>query len=227
MIISSKSRKCIHSSTPFLPIALIIQKLCDLHRTLADAHNIQLRLRITKRLDDMVEDVIDMLGRALVTRDSVLLLIKAVRKLNSAVVRQRVPTRLSNGLLSASPPTELSHVGQDNARGIRERLDVFDHVDSRANVDTAFTADNAVGEDAEVLVVFVEEDDNSLRRLDVGRDEDRDMGIGFLGIEGKTDLGEVEGSEAVGDDSANRFCEDVRFCVRGKERADHSWILSA
>lgn len=111
MIISSESRKRIHSWTPLYPIVLIVQKLSDLHRTLTDAHNIQLRLRMTELLDDMIEDITDMFGRALITRDSVLLLIKAVRKLNSAFVRERVPTRLSDSLFSASPPAELPYVG--------------------------------------------------------------------------------------------------------------------
>lgn len=98
-------------------------------------------------------------------------------------------------------------------------MDVSDHVDGGANIDSTLAADNAVGEDAEVLVVFIEENDNSLLHADVGRDEDRDMGIVFLGIERETELGEVEGSEAVGNDSANCFCGDVRLCARRKEES--------
>jgi hypothetical protein len=46
-------------------------------------------------------------------------------------------------------------------------LDVFDHVDCRASIDTALAADDAVREDAEVLVVLIEENNESFLGLDV------------------------------------------------------------
>jgi hypothetical protein len=90
-------------------------------------------------------------------------------------------------------------------------LDVFDKVDGRAFIDPTSAADDAMSEYAEVLIVLVEEDDDSLLSLDVGGDEDGEVGLGFFGTEGETDLVEVEGSEAVGNDVADCFCEEVSF----------------
>jgi hypothetical protein len=165
----------------------------------------------------MIEDVVDMLSRGTIARNGVLLTIKAEWELNRTLLGQRKPACLCDSLLSSSPPTQLSQVRQDDAgalgvrRGSGEGLDVFDEVDRRALVDSAFAADDAVREDAEVLIVFVEEDDDSLFGLDVGGDEDWEVGLGFFGVEGQTNLVETERGEAIGDDGADCFCLEVSY----------------
>jgi hypothetical protein len=53
------------------------------------------------------------------------------------------------------------------------------------------------------LVRLVEEDYDALLARKVGGDEDRDVGFGFLGGEGKADSRETDGGEAVGYDVAD------------------------
>lgn len=85
-------------------------------------------------------------------------------------------------------------------------MDVLDEIDSRAFIDSILAADDSVREYSEILVTLVEEDDDSFLGVDVGGDEDWDMGFGLRGIEGKADFVEAEGSEAVGDEGADYFC---------------------
>ena len=158
----------------------------------------------------MIEDVVNMLLRIPIAWNGVLLLIKSVGELNRALLRKSEPTGLCHSLSSSSPPAQLSHVRQYDTRGVGEGLDVFGHVDVRTSIDSALAADDAVREDAEILVVLVEEDDDAFLGLNICRNEDWDIGIGFFGIEGESDLGEAEGGEAVRDDSADCFCLKLR-----------------
>jgi hypothetical protein len=70
-------------------------------------------------------------------------------------------------------------------------LEVFDEIDSRAHIDSSFAADDTVGEDSEVLIVLVEEDDDPLLSLEVGGHEDGEVWFIFFPVERKTDLGKT------------------------------------
>ena len=60
-----------------------------------------------------------------------------------------------------------------------------------------------MSEDAEILVAFVEEDDDAFCRLEATGDEDGDVWIERGCGERKADLAETELEKAVGNDLAN------------------------
>lgn len=64
-------------------------------------------------------------------------------------------------------------------------MDILDEVDSRAFIDSSLTADDAVGKDAEILVVLVEEDYDPGVIVDLLRDEDWDVRFGGGGAKRK------------------------------------------
>lgn len=206
MIIGSKSGKCLHSSTPLLPLPIFLQELRNSHSTFSNANNVQFRLRVAEFLNHVIEDVIDMLRHVPVSRDGVLHLVETEGKLYCALLGKCKPGRLRNSLSSSSPPHQLAHVCQDDTGGVGEGLDVLDHVDSGTGVDSAWAADDAVGEDAEVIFVLIEEYDDAFLGLDVGRDEDREVWGCFCGVEWEAGFGEAEGGETVGDDVSDCFC---------------------
>ena len=78
-------------------------------------------------------------------------------------------------------------------------------------VDSTFAPDDAMSEDAEVLVVFVEENNNSLLGLDVSGNEDWEAGLSFFGVEGKTKIVEPEGYEAIRDDGTDCSCSRMSY----------------
>lgn len=63
-----------------------------------------------------------------------------------------------------------------------------------------------MGEDTKVILVLVEENDDSFLGLEIGGNEDGDIGGGFWGVEGEAYFGEVVGGEAIGDNFADCFC---------------------
>jgi len=138
----------------------------------------------------VVEDIIDVLFRGPVAGDRVLVRVEADWVLNRALLRERIPGGLRDCLLAPTPPLQLSQVRQydsrslDISRGGDLRLDVLDEADGRALFDSTLASDDAVCEDAEILRVLVEENDHSFLVFDVGRDEDGDVGLGFLCTKG-------------------------------------------
>jgi hypothetical protein len=71
-------------------------------------------------------------------------------------------------------------------------LDVFDEVDGRTLIDASLASNDTMCEDAKVLSMFVEEDDHSLFVIEVGGDEDGNVGLAFLCAEGEWDLFEAK-----------------------------------
>jgi hypothetical protein len=71
-------------------------------------------------------------------------------------------------------------------------LDVFDEVDGRTLINASLASNNTMCEDAEVLRMFVEEDDHSLLVIEVGGDEDGNVGLAFLRAKGESDLFEAK-----------------------------------
>lgn len=90
-------------------------------------------------------------------------------------------------------PDQLAWVSYHDLWGLFARsrsstsLNCFHEIDSRAGIDTFVSTNDAVREDAEVLVAFTEVDDDSLCGGDVGGGEDRDVGKGLGGVERKAE----------------------------------------
>lgn len=82
-------------------------------------------------------------------------------------------------------------------------LDILDKIDCRAFTKTSFTPNDAVSKDAEVLVAFVEEDDDALFVLQFGRYENGDIGFRVLCAKWKSNLFEAELLETIGNEVTN------------------------
>lgn len=154
----------------------------------------------------MVEDVLNVLGGAAIPRDGVILVIKAVGSTDGALLREKVPGRLSESLLSPAPPSQLAHIGENDTWGVGIGLDCLDEVDDRALVYSTWATDDAVREDTEVLRVLIEEYNDAFLFLEVGGDEYGDIGLGFLGSKGKANLLQTKVFEAAIDGLAEGFC---------------------
>lgn len=164
---------------------------------------------VNKLLHNVIEDVIDMLVRGFVARDDVLLLIKPIWWVDCTFLRQGVPGHLGNSLLPSSPPSQLSHVSENNAWRIFipsfERLNVFNEVNNRSLIDTPLAADYTMRKDSQILVGLVEEDNNTLLSGKAGGNEDREIRLAFLRVQGNAYLREAKGDEAIRDD----FSDDL------------------
>lgn len=57
--------------------------------------------------------------------------------------------------------------------------------------------------------MFVEENDDLLLLLEVGRDEDWQVGLDFFGAKWKADIDESKTFEAFVDNTANSICDNV------------------
>ena len=64
-------------------------------------------------------------------------------------------------------------------------------------------------EDTKVLCVFVEENDDAFLVFDIGRDEDGDIGLGFLCTKGQTDLLEAKLFETPTYEFADSTCKRI------------------
>ena len=78
-------------------------------------------------------------------------------------------------------------------------LDGFHEINGRAGIETLLTADDAVGEDAEVLVALADVDDGTLGGREVRGDKDGDVGGGFGGVKWEAESLEADGVETVED----------------------------
>lgn len=174
MIPSRHSSKGRDARAPCLEISRVLEESRDLDGAFGHAEDVELGGRVDELAYHVLEDVADVLLGILVAGNDVLRVVEPVCVLHGALLRQRVPRRLRDGRLAAPPPPQLSHVGEDDARGVgivgRRALclDVLDEIDGRACVDSSFAADDAVGEDADVLRVLVEEDHDALLAFQVG-----------------------------------------------------------
>lgn len=113
--------------------------------------------------------------------------------------RDAVPAGLGYGLCSSTPPAKLSHVGKNDAGWVRQRLDVFDHINTAALVDTARATKCTLSQNTEILIVLIEKDDYAPEVGEAGGCEDRNMRL--CGGNSKWEQGsvEVEGGEAPND----------------------------
>ena len=157
----------------------------------------------------MIEDVIDMLLRGPIARDGVLDEIKAVRILDQTLLWKRKPSCLCDRLLAPAPPFQLPQVCQydagrlDIARSGNLRLDILDEVDRRTLVNSSLASDDTMSEDAKILGMFVEEDNDSFLVLEVGGDEDGDMRFGLPCAEGQPNLFKADILETLSYDFAD------------------------
>jgi hypothetical protein len=165
---------------PSLPICRPVQELGDSDGAFGNTDNVELGLLVAEFLDDIVEDILHMIPRISISRDRVLLAVKAVGTFDGAGSRQGKPRGLRYGFLSPTPPAELSHVGQDNSWRIiftiisilSLGLDILHHVHRTPFVNPALSANDTVCEDSKILCVLVEEDHNSLLLCQIRRNED-------------------------------------------------------
>jgi hypothetical protein len=146
----------------------------------------------------MTEDVVDVFLRGPVARDCVFDGINAIRGLDRTLLRKSKPGCLCHRPFALTPPSQLAQIRQYNtgrldiARGGDLGLDVFDEVDGRTLIDASLVSNDTMCEDAKVLSMFVEEDDHSLFVIEVGGDEDGNVGLAFLCAEGEWDLFEAK-----------------------------------
>jgi len=146
----------------------------------------------------MAEDVIDVFLRGPVARDCVFDGVNAIRSLDRTLLRKSKPGCLCHRLLALTPPSQLPQIRQydtgrlDIARRGDLGLDVFDEVDGRTLINASLTSNDTMCEDPKVLCMFVEENDHSLLVIEVGGDEDGNVGLAFLCAKGESDLFEAK-----------------------------------
>jgi hypothetical protein len=116
------------------------------------------------------------LASAAISGDGIHMLVEAVRRIDAAALREGVPRCLRYGFAALAPPSQLAHVCEDDARGRGPRLDMLNQGDCRAFADAARAADDAMGQDAEILGVLIEENDDARLMAEVARDEDGKLG---------------------------------------------------
>lgn len=111
---------------------------------------------------------------------------------NPALARKCAPARARYGTAAAAVPDQLARVRDDDAWIVLGGLNRGYEVESAAR-GVGYLTDYTVGEDAEVLVLFTEEEDGAGGGEEVCRGENWDMGIGGGGRKGKA--GEAERGE--------------------------------
>lgn len=104
---------------------------------------------------------------------------------------------MRDGALAAAVPDQLAHIRNNQGNGVVVDgvLEALDEFDGGAGGE-GFLADEAVGEDAEVLHGFAKEDDDAFGRDEVGGCEDGDVRGGGGGAEGEAEGGETGCGEA-------------------------------
>ena len=114
---------------------------------------------------------------------------------------------MRDSALAATVPDQLAHVRNHQTDGVvvDGGLEGVDEVDGGARGD-GFLADEAVGEDAEVLGGFAEEDDDSFGGGEVGGCEDGDVWGGGGGGEREAEDAEGGAGEAGEDGLADACC---------------------
>ena len=85
------------------------------------------------------------------------------------------------------------------------RLDVFDHVDHGARIDSTPATNESMGTNAKILIIFIEEDDDFFFGLKIRGDEDGNVGLCLRGAKWKSDLLKTKANQAFRDDIANGF----------------------
>lgn len=106
--------------------------------------------------------------------------------------------------LPTAVPDQLARIREDQADGlvVDGVLQALYELDCGAVVD-GFLADEAVGEDAEVLHGFADEEDDAFGGAEGGGGEDGDVREAGGGGEGEAEGGEAGGGEAGEDDVAD------------------------
>lgn len=84
-----------------------------------------------------------------------------------------------------------------------------------------------MGKDTEILVVFVEEDDDPLLGLEVGGDKDGQVWFSFASAEGKSDDLKAKVDEAIGDDTADGFYIRVNMVLNWRDLVCRSRFIAA
>lgn len=188
----------VNSTCPFAKVVEIVHKLCKFDRTFRHTNDINLRSRITKLINHFVEDIVDMFSGSSVAGNRVLLSITSERSLNSGLLWVSKPACLCHCLLQTSRPSELTHVGQNDGGalivilGRLLRLDVFNHIDNGALVNSTFSTNNSMREDSNVLSVLIEQNNDSLLQADIARHVDWQVGLFECGAERKKERLETE-----------------------------------
>lgn len=191
-----------------------------------DPHDLHHRVRgdESRVPQDLLEDAPDVRGGAAVARHRVGggAALRAVVAEPAPVhgAAHRGALRASRGEAAASlgPPPQLARVGEDDSGGgifgaggatcvvfipilmlvlivivLEERPGNVYHA---ALVDSAGATDDPVRDDAELLLALADDEDDALLALEVGRDEDGDVGLGCRGVQGQGELGQAQGLEA-------------------------------
>ena len=124
--------------------------------------------------------------------DAILHRIDTHRPIDARSTRERVPRRHRHGHFPAAVPDQLAQIGDhDGCFGaLGTRLGGFDEVDDRAGIEV-FLAESAVGEDAEVLNVAAEEEDDAGCGAEIAGHKNRDVRLIWSG-----GLRESDGSQA-------------------------------
>jgi hypothetical protein len=110
----------------------------------------------------------------------------------------------------ASRPAELATIGKDNgwhgaALDTESLFEVLDEANCTSDVDTSLTTNDSMREDAEILGVLIEENNDPLRSLEVIRNEYRDMWLGFRSAKWKTEDVKIKHSKTLLNEIANGF----------------------
>jgi hypothetical protein len=190
MIPCSNRSECSNPPSPLLEVLMLLQEDRDLNCPIRNTNDIKHGFSINKFLDNMIEDIIDVLLGISVARDGVFDRVKAEWVLDRTLLRESIPSCLCDCLLASTPPSQLPWIGKYNTWSFRIAwagglgLNVLDKINGGARVYSSLAPNYTMCEDTKVLCVFIEENNDPFLVFDVGRDEDGDVGLGFLCTKG-------------------------------------------
>lgn len=208
-----------------------------------DPHDLHHRVRGDEVhvADDLLEDAPHVRGGTAVARHrvgggaSLRAVVAKPAPVHGAAHRGALRASRGEAAAALGPPPQLARVGEDDsgdgifgASGATCMVAILSlvvvlnlfvleerpgNVHHAALVDSAGAADDPVRDHAELLLALSDDEDDAFLALEVGRDEDGDVGLGGRGAQGQGKLGQAQGLEA----RVDELCLDGR--VEGESLA--------
>lgn len=200
---TANNRHAGQTRAPSCPVTIVVEKPLNIMSGIAENNEIDTRLAVDVLGQDLLEDVRGMVLGALAARDGVDGRVVVAALLHGALHRRALAAARVERALALGPPPRLAHVGEHDARrrgvALAARLLLESLHDGRhaALVDATRAADDAVREDAELLVALAEDDYDAGLGLDVLAQENGQVRLGGLGAEGQDDFLQALGLEAL------------------------------
>jgi len=175
MIVSAQENQRVEPLAESGPVVVLVQIFLDLLGRILDSNHVNPRILAHQIGNDLLKDGPYMLSNVPVGRNLVPVWVVPPTLVDRAAARDRVAGRGAEATFALGPPEQLAWVGDDDSRGRFLRLERLDQTNHGALVYAARSADDAVGEDAELLGAFPEDDDDAGALLDAAADANLDV----------------------------------------------------